>query len=48
MKFKVEDEDHDDLHLDFPDFSKGVQKLKKITPNDSSCHVHSRSISIST
>ena len=44
----AEDEDHEDLHLDFPENLKHVQKLKSTTLNDSSCNAHSRSIIIST
>jgi hypothetical protein len=46
-KFKVEDEDHDDLHLDFPDFPKYGQKSKSRTTFESSSHVHQESIIIS-
>ena len=37
-----EDEDHEDLHLDFPEITKNVQKLVKPTPIDSSFHAHQR------
>ena len=37
---QVEDEDHDDLHLDFPDFKKNVQKSQSSIAFESSSHVH--------
>lgn len=48
MVFVWKDEDHEDLHLDFPDFYENVQKYKISIAFDRSSHVKHGSSNEST